>query len=87
MKIQKTDTVSANNSWRVHGLTPRFSPLPGVLDLYRCERIANLVGGKRYLIGKRQDVIVEAEGLDGPFIVLHKGVTGEAPTRSRIPIP
>ena len=83
MKIQKTGSVSTDNTRQVHGLTPRFSPLPGVLDLYNSEGIAGMAQRERpYLIGERQDVVVITEDLDGHRKVLHKGVTWEALNRS-----
>ena len=36
-KIQKTGSVGTRNTGWAHGLTPRSSPLPGVLDLYNGE--------------------------------------------------
>ena len=46
-----------------------------------------MVKGERYLIGKRQDIIVVIEELGGPCKVLDEGVIEEVSTRSRIPIP
>ena len=78
MKIQKTGSpVSMGNMTRVDGLTPRFSPRPGVSDLYKGEGVASGVLDGQYLIGKRQEIIVVIEKLDGQRIVLNKDVKGK----------
>ena len=60
------------------GLTPPASPLPDELDLRDGEKFAKGVWGKRYLVGKRQEIIVVTEYLNGHRIVLHEGITSEA---------
>ena len=87
MKSQKTCLVSTNSTRRVHGLTPRFSSVPSVLNLRNDERIVGAEQGGQYLVRKRQDVVVVIEELQGPRVVLGEGVTVETLTRSRISIP
>jgi hypothetical protein len=58
-----------------YGLTPRLSPSPGVLDLYDSEKIVKGVQGERYLIRKRQEIIIIIEDLDGHRKVLFERVT------------
>ena len=85
MKIQKTGSVSTDGSECVHGLTPGFSALPGVLDLRNGERAIRVVRGERYLIGERQEIIIVIEELQGPRIILGEGVTGEIFDSAAIP--
>jgi len=80
IKSQKTCSVSAradSTRW-ARGPTPRFSSLPGVLDLRKGEKIARRVRDERYLVGKRQNIIVVIEYLHSPRVVLSEGVTGES---------
>ena len=77
MKTQKTGLVNANSTRRADGLTPRLSPRPSVLNLYGGEGVATVTCDKRYLVGERQEVIVETEELDSPHIILYEGVIGE----------
>ena len=72
---------------RADGLTPRFSPLPGILDLYNGEIMAKAVWSKQHLIGERQEIIVITEKLNGQREVLRKDITEETSNRSRIRIP
>jgi len=77
MKSQKTGSVGTESvKFRVRGLTPRFSPRPGVLDLQTVKEIAKLVWEKVYLIGKRQEIIIVTNELDGQRVVLRKGSMG-----------
>ena len=76
-----------DNARRVDGLTPCFSPLPGVLDLCNGKRIAKVAWDKRYLIGEGQEIVVVTEELNSERVVLVKGITRKASNRSRIHIP
>ena len=82
MKSQKTGSVSKDSKRRAHRLTPRFSPLPGVLDLCNGERIVGVKQEEGYLVGECQDIIVVVEELQGSCVVLGEGVTREVATRS-----
>ena len=77
MKTQKTGLVNADSTRQANGLTPRLSPCPSILDLYDGEGNATVICDRQYLIGERQQVIVETEELDSPHVVLHEGVTGK----------
>lgn len=70
-----------------YGLTPRFSPPPGVLDLYNGEWIVERMHGERYLIGKRQEIIIVIKDLCGHRIVLYEDISGRIFATATIPVP